>query len=76
MDGLTFPMPVATAVHTDDPAAPIWALSTHPDYRLALHELPADPGDADWVEDQDDDRDPLGVDGVDEFGDSDDNPPR
>ena len=75
MDGLTFPMPVATAVHSDDPAAPIWALSTNPDHRLALHELPADPGDADWVEDQDDDHEPLDVD---EFGgpDPDDNPPR
>jgi len=54
MDGLTFPMPVATAVHADDPAAPIWALSTHPDHRLALHELPANPGDVDRVDDQDD----------------------
>jgi hypothetical protein len=45
MDGADFPMPVATAVHTDDPAAPIWALSTDPSHRVALHELPADPGE-------------------------------
>jgi Replication-relaxation len=45
MDGADFPMPVATAVHTDDPAAPIWALSTDPGHRVALHELPADPGE-------------------------------
>jgi hypothetical protein len=47
MDGADFLMPVATAVHTDDPAAPIWALSTDPRQRVALHELPADPGDYD-----------------------------
>jgi hypothetical protein len=45
MDGADFPMPVATAVHTNDPAAPIWALSTDPGHRVALHELPADPGE-------------------------------
>jgi hypothetical protein len=33
-------------VHCDDPAAPIWALTTDPFRRRALHQLPADPGPA------------------------------
>jgi hypothetical protein len=58
MDDARFPMPVATAVHGDDPAAPISALTTDPGHRLALHELPADPGevgnlDGTWPDEDD-----------------------
>src|SRR2546421_5237038 len=44
--GAPLPMPVATAVHGDDPAAAVWTLTVDPLRRRALHELPADPGPA------------------------------
>jgi DNA-binding CsgD family transcriptional regulator len=34
------PLPVATAVHNNDPAGPVWALPGDPGPRLRLHELP------------------------------------
>ncbi|MEV8504520.1 replication-relaxation family protein [Actinoplanes sp. NPDC051475] len=34
------PLPVATAVHSNDPAGPVWALPGDPGPRLHLHELP------------------------------------
>ncbi len=43
---VAFPMPIAVAVHCDDPAAPVWTLTTDPFRRRALHQLPADPGPA------------------------------
>ena len=47
LQGSALPMPVATAVHGDDPAAPVWTLTgDRPPRRRALHELPADPGPA------------------------------
>ena len=36
------PMPVATAVHCDDPAGPVWALAGDPHQRLTLHDLPGE----------------------------------
>ncbi len=64
--GAPLPMPVATAVHGDDPAGPVWTLTADPLRRRALHELPADPGPAGYPdpahgyrhgEDEDDDCD-------------------
>ncbi|MFY1673931.1 replication-relaxation family protein [Plantactinospora sp. WMMB334] len=37
-------MPVALAVHNDNPAGPVWALTSDPIRRRHLHELPSDPG--------------------------------
>jgi len=37
-------MPVAVAVHSADPAGPVWAVTSDPSRRLHLHELPSDPG--------------------------------
>jgi hypothetical protein len=42
--GVPTAMPVATAVHCADPAAPIWALPGDPGPRLHLHELPSGHG--------------------------------
>jgi hypothetical protein len=50
-------MPVAVAVHGDDPAAPVWALTTDPFRRRALHQLPADPGPAGYPDPTADDED-------------------
>jgi hypothetical protein len=57
-------MPVAVAVHSNNPAGPVWALTCDPFRRRHLHELPSDPGpdgypDLDpsgqpWPEDVDD----------------------
>jgi hypothetical protein len=44
LHGVPTLMPVATAVHCDDPAGPVWALTCDPFRRRALHELPSDPG--------------------------------
>ncbi len=44
LDGVDTAMPVATAVHDPDPAGPIWALTTDPYHRRALHQLPSHPG--------------------------------
>jgi DNA-binding CsgD family transcriptional regulator len=44
LHGVPTLMPVATAVHSDDPAGPVWALSSDPFRRRHLHELPSDPG--------------------------------
>jgi hypothetical protein len=44
LDGVPTVMPVAIAVHDPNPAGPIWALTTQPYQRLALHELPSHPG--------------------------------
>jgi hypothetical protein len=44
LDGVRTAMPIATAVHTGTPAGPVWALTTHPYQRLALHQLPSDHG--------------------------------
>ncbi|MFC0532126.1 replication-relaxation family protein [Phytohabitans kaempferiae] len=38
--------PVATAVHSPDPAGPVWTLTSDPGQRLRLHELPSDHGPA------------------------------
>lgn len=38
----TMPMPVATAVHCDTPAGPVWAVVGDPARRHPLHELPSD----------------------------------
>ncbi|GLI00657.1 replication-relaxation family protein [Phytohabitans aurantiacus] len=37
-------MPVAVAVHGDNPAGPVWALTSDPSHRRHLHKLPSDPG--------------------------------
>jgi hypothetical protein len=37
-------IPVATAVHGDHPAGPVWTLAGRPGPRLALHQLPSDHG--------------------------------
>jgi hypothetical protein len=37
-------MPVATVVHDDDPAEPVWTLASDTRRPLALHELPSDHG--------------------------------
>ncbi|MEV4539321.1 replication-relaxation family protein [Asanoa sp. NPDC049518] len=42
--GVPTAMPIATAVHGDDPAGPVWALSTSPARRRRLDELPSDHG--------------------------------
>jgi Replication-relaxation len=65
LHGLPTPMPVAVAVHGDNPAGPVWALTSDPFRRRHLHELPSDPGpkgypepDSDrWPADFDDDLD-------------------
>jgi hypothetical protein len=44
LHGVPTLMPVATAVHCDNPAGPVWALTSDPLLRRALHELPSDPG--------------------------------
>jgi hypothetical protein len=44
--GVPTRVPVATAVHSDDPAGPVWALSTDPAHRRHLHHLPSDHGPA------------------------------
>lgn len=44
LDGIDTAMPVATAVHDPNPAGPIWALTTDPYQRRALHQLPSYPG--------------------------------
>jgi hypothetical protein len=44
LHGVTTPMPVATAVHSADPAGPVWALTTDPQQRRRLDQLPSDPG--------------------------------
>ena len=41
LTGVPTKMPVATAVHSNDPAGPIWALPGDPGPRLHLHELPS-----------------------------------
>jgi hypothetical protein len=41
--GVPTVMPVATAVHATNPAGPIWALTSDPYQRRALHHLPSDP---------------------------------
>jgi hypothetical protein len=38
------PMPVATAVHSRNPAGPVWRLAGGRGQRLHLHELPSHPG--------------------------------
>jgi hypothetical protein len=40
LSGVPTRMPVATAVHSADPAGPVWALPGHPGPRMRLHELP------------------------------------
>ncbi len=45
LSGIALPLPVATAVHSHDPAGPVWALPGDPGPRLRLHELAA-PGAA------------------------------
>jgi hypothetical protein len=42
--GLPTASPIATAVHSRDPAGPVWALAADPDRRRHLHELPSDHG--------------------------------
>jgi len=42
--GIRTPMAVATAVHGNNPAGPVWALPGDPGPRLHLHELPSDHG--------------------------------
>ena len=42
--GLATTMPVATGIHADHPAGTAWALTTEPDSRRHLHELPCDHG--------------------------------
>jgi len=44
LDGIDTAMPVATAVQQPNPAGPIWALSTDPYQRRALHQLPSHAG--------------------------------
>jgi hypothetical protein len=44
LHGVPTLMPVATAVHSDNPAGPVWALTDDPFRRRHLHELPSDPG--------------------------------
>jgi hypothetical protein len=44
LTGVPTVVPVATAVHSRDPAGPVWALPGDPGPRLHLHELPSDPG--------------------------------
>jgi hypothetical protein len=44
LTGVPAAMPVATAVHVDDPAGPVWALTSDPAHRRRLHELPSDHG--------------------------------
>jgi hypothetical protein len=55
LHGVPTPMPVATAVHCDNPAGPVWALTTDPSRRRALHELPSDPGPDDYPDPPGDD---------------------
>ncbi|MGI5180154.1 replication-relaxation family protein [Dactylosporangium sp. CA-152071] len=42
--GLDTAMPIATAVHSHDPAGPVWTLTADPGHRRRLHELPSDHG--------------------------------
>ena len=42
--GRRLPFVVATAVHGDHPAGPVWRIAGHPGLRLRLHELPSDHG--------------------------------
>lgn len=42
LSGVRLPIPVATAVHSTDPAGPRWAMPGDPGPRLHLHELPSD----------------------------------
>jgi len=74
LHGVPTLMPVATAVHGDDPAGPVWALTSDPFSRRHLHELPNDPGpdgypDPSGVE-PDDDSDDDGSFGEDELVDT------
>jgi hypothetical protein len=69
---LPTPMPVALAVHGDNPAGPVWALTSDPFQRRHLHELPSDPGPKGYPEPDDqqwpaDDFDDDGLDGDDEL---------
>jgi hypothetical protein len=66
LHNITFPMPIAVAVHGDAPAGPVWTLTTDPFRLRALHQLPADPGPAGYP-------DPTTLD--DEDNPDDDNPP-
>jgi hypothetical protein len=59
LHGVATPMPVATAVHCDNPAAPVWALTSDPFQRRALHQLPADPGPDGYTDPDPLDDDPL-----------------
>ncbi|GAA1622995.1 replication-relaxation family protein [Actinoplanes couchii] len=45
--GVRLPLPVATAVHSRDPAGPVWALPGDPGPRLRLHELPGSASSVD-----------------------------
>jgi len=50
LHGVPTAMPVATAVHGDHPAAAVWALTSDPFRRRALHQLPSDPGPAGYTD--------------------------
>ncbi|WJK33131.1 replication-relaxation family protein [Solwaraspora sp. WMMA2065] len=44
LTGLHTATPIATAVHSPDPAGRIWTLTSDPDHRRHLHQLPSDHG--------------------------------